>query len=94
MYLRSASLLLAFCCLAMQWTPSESVPFVIPWYGRWILPTVGEVWPKPQQQTSSETFFILRPTMFQFQVLGFGFFPYNLKVFPYSTTGLDNRGTM
>lgn len=53
----------------MQWTPAESVPFVIPWYGRWILPTVGQVWPKPQEQTSSETFFVLRPTTFQFQVL-------------------------
>lgn len=67
MYIRSA-LLLVFFCLAMKWAPSESVPFVIPWYGRWILPTVGQVWPKPQQQTSSETFFVLRPTMFQFQV--------------------------
>jgi hypothetical protein len=67
MHLRSV-LLLVFVCMAMKWVPSKSVPFVIPYYGRWILPTVGQVWPKPQQQTYSETFFVLRPTMFQFQV--------------------------
>ena len=63
-------LLLVAGLLAIQWAfPSESVPFVIPDYGRWIIPTVGRVWPQPQQQTSSQNFFVLRPNTFQFQVI-------------------------
>ena len=48
-----------------------AIPFKIPSYGRWNVPTVGQVWPKPQTQTSREDFFILTPSTFHFEVFLF-----------------------
>ena len=47
---------------------SNALPFEIPDFGRWILPTTGEVWPKPQSQFSQPSFLVLRPESFQFLV--------------------------
>ena len=56
--------------VVLQWTQQvvDARPFTIPDYGRWLIPTVGDVWPKPQQQTFSSDYFILRPTLFNFKV--------------------------
>lgn len=62
------SFLVLLVFLAVQLHPSLPYPFTLPDSGRWVIPTVGEVWPKPQQQTSTENIFILRPSTFQFQV--------------------------
>ncbi len=44
-------------------------PFDLPkGYGAWTRPTSGEVWPKPQLQKSFDSFMVLRPNFFQFQV--------------------------
>lgn len=85
-------LLIVAYFLATYWAPSESlhqpVPFVIPKYGRWVNPTVGEVWPKPQQQTFSQTFFVLRPNYFQFQVITFtNFFSFKLLLMSFFVKG-------
>lgn len=48
--------------------PSDALPFKIPDFGRWIFPTVGEIWPKPQYQISQPNFFVLRPDNFEFLV--------------------------
>jgi hypothetical protein len=53
-----------------RWIPLvRATPFQIPSYGRWQVPTIGEVWPKPQQQTSRDNFFILTPSTFHFEVI-------------------------
>ena len=65
---RSAGCLIIFCCLALQFQSSWLLPFKIPDFGRWVTPTIGEVWPKPQAQSFSENFFVLRPNGFQFEV--------------------------
>ena len=76
---RRSFFLSVLCCLVMLWVrPSEPFPFKIPYYGRWIIPTTGQIWPKPQQQSSSETFFVLRPTSFSFQVCSYHPFPYKM----------------
>jgi len=67
---RSTGCLLIFCCLALQFQSSWLLPFKIPDFGRWVTPTIGEVWPKPQAQSFSENFFVLRPNGFQFEVIG------------------------
>jgi hypothetical protein len=61
---------LFFILVFFQWQQQVVVarPFTIPDYGRWLVPTVGDVWPKPQQQTFSSDYFILRPTLFNFKV--------------------------
>ena len=64
-----------FCLISIflcsWWRSSESaqpLPFVRPDFGRWVIPTVGQVWPKPQQQTYGQNVFVLRPLTFQFRV--------------------------
>ena len=44
-------------------------PFDLPkGSGPWIHSTVGQIWPQPQFQEPSNSFMILRPNTFQFQV--------------------------
>jgi len=60
--------------------PAEKLPYVRPDFGRWIIPTIGEVWPMPQEQISSENFFALQPDTFQFKVkIKFFFFKFVLQ---------------
>lgn len=58
----------------------RALPFRIPDFGRWIVPTLGEVWPKPQSQVSQSNFFVLRPDSFQFLVFAHFKFAINQKV--------------
>ena len=45
-------------------------PFDLPkGIGPWMRPSVGEVWPKPQLQKSTDNIMILRPNHFKFQVI-------------------------
>ena len=65
------SMVILFLFLSSErWIPTvRAIPFQIPNYGRWLVPTIGEVWPKPQQQTSRDDFFILTPSTFHFEVI-------------------------
>jgi len=65
------SMVVLFLFLSSErWIPTvAAIPFQIPNYGRWQVPTIGQVWPKPQQQTSRDDFFILTPSTFHFEVI-------------------------
>ena len=59
--------------LAAGWTvaleKNLKFPFDLPkGYGPWVHPTAGQVWPQPQMQNNSNSFMVLRPNVFQFQV--------------------------
>lgn len=44
-------------------------PFDLPkGFGPWLHPTVGQVWPQPHLQESTNNFMVLRPNSFEFQV--------------------------
>lgn len=46
-------------------------PFDLPkGNGAWIRPTVGQIWPKPQLEQSTDNFMVLRPSDFHFQITG------------------------
>jgi len=61
--------------LAAGWTvaleKNLKFPFDLPkGYGPWVHPTAGQVWPQPQMQNNSNSFMVLRPNVFQFQISG------------------------
>ena len=58
-------------CCRLLWLVAIAAgyPFTLPkGAGPWVHPTSGQIWPKPQFQTSSPSFLILRPSLFQFEV--------------------------
>ena len=65
-----------FLLLIVGWAESNTqktnlrFPFDLPkGYGPWIRPTVGQIWPQPQLQQSTNNFMVLRPSNFEFQVI-------------------------
>ena len=71
-----ATALLLLCALLTGSGSAESgqlenvgLPFVIPKiWGPWTHPTVGQVWPHPQQVSTFSDYMVLRPHTFQFRV--------------------------
>lgn len=46
-------------------------PFDLPkGNGAWIRPSIGQIWPQPQLQQSTNNFMVLRPNDFKFQITG------------------------
>lgn len=85
--------LLTFVLIVPLGHAAESLPYTRPDFGRWVIPTKGEIWPQPQQRTASQNVFVLRPTSFQFKVqrdVSFNMPPH----FVISLMLLDNWRTM
>lgn len=62
--------LMAGCAVALE--KNLQFPFDLPkGYGPWVHPTAGQVWPQPQMQDTSNDFMVLRPNIFQFEVILF-----------------------